>query len=322
MPKFPTTTPTPETSVIDLLQGNAAGYAVLANGTGAADTTADVYEHGCLYLRTDSGTGVAATYQNTGSRAVPSWTLLDTALPGDTASSLVDTNNVVVVGLTTVASTVNGLLITGSATGAVGANAVTIAPGAASGSDAAISLTIAPKGVTGIMTFGLSNGTGAITVGSSSGAQTLNLGTGAGVSTINIGTGAAANVITIGTTTTSAGVAYLAGSGKHIFTGVINATSPVFVTPVLGVATGTSISTTGGHIAMSGTAVPATSGAIAAGVPVTMYSGLLTVEATSDTPTHIRPIGSICINTGGNSTSTRMYVSTGSGTWASFTTSA
>lgn len=76
-------------------------------------------------------------------------------------------------------------------------------------------------------------------------------------------------------------------------------------------------------IVESGTAVPATAGAVAAGAPVTMYSTGIVIETTSDTPTHARPKGSICMNTGGSSTSTRMYVNTdGSTTWASFTTSA
>lgn len=79
----------------------------------------------------------------------------------------------------------------------------------------------------------------------------------------------------------------------------------------------------GRYMAMSGTAVPATAGAVAAGAPITMYSGAIVIEVTSDTPTHTRAKGSICINTGGSSTSTRMYVNTdGAGTWASFTTSA
>jgi hypothetical protein len=93
---------------------------------------------------------------------------------------------------------------------------------------------------------------------------------------------------------------------------------------VLGRAsTGVSMSLTGGDVLKSATAIPATAGAVAAGVPVSMYSTGITVEVTSDPPTHTRPKGSICINTGGSSTSTRMYVNTdGAGTWASFTTSA
>lgn len=88
-------------------------------------------------------------------------------------------------------------------------------------------------------------------------------------------------------------------------------------------ATGVSMSLTGGDVLKSATAVPATAGAVAAGVPVSMYSSGITIEVTSDAPTHTRPKGSICINTGGSSGSTRMYVNTdGAGTWTAFTTAA
>lgn len=72
--------PTPITASVKGLLGDDQGYAILASGTGAAPTTADVFQHGCLYYRTDSGTGVNAVYQNTGSIAVPSWTLVDTGV--------------------------------------------------------------------------------------------------------------------------------------------------------------------------------------------------------------------------------------------------
>lgn len=79
----------------------------------------------------------------------------------------------------------------------------------------------------------------------------------------------------------------------------------------------------GRYMAMSGTAVPATAGAVAAGAPITLYSGAVTVEATSDVPTHTRPKGSLCINTGGTTTNNRMYTNTdGAGTWTAFTTAA
>lgn len=85
--------------------------------------------------------------------------------------------------------------------------------------------------------------------------------------------------------------------------------------------TGVSISTTGAHTAFSGTAVPATAGAVAAGVPLSMYSTGITVEVTSDVPTHARAKGSLCVNTAGSSTSTRLYVNTdGSTGWAAITT--
>lgn len=74
-----TTTPTPLNSACNLIYGDKEGYALLATCTGTPPVTADVFEHGCLMYQLDSGTGVAAVYQNTGSTAVPSWTLMDTA---------------------------------------------------------------------------------------------------------------------------------------------------------------------------------------------------------------------------------------------------
>lgn len=85
----------------------------------------------------------------------------------------------------------------------------------------------------------------------------------------------------------------------------------------------TTLETTAGGTLRSGLVIPATAGAVAAGVPITYYSTSLTVEVTSDAPTHTRPKGSICINSGGSSTTTRMYVNTdGAGTWTPFTTGA
>ena len=73
----------------------------------------------------------------------------------------------------------------------------------------------------------------------------------------------------------------------------------------------------------SGTAVPATAGAVAAGAPLVLTSNLITIECTTDAPTHARPVGSLCINLGGNSTSTRLYISTNAGgTWTNITTAA
>lgn len=87
--------------------------------------------------------------------------------------------------------------------------------------------------------------------------------------------------------------------------------------------TAASVSTTGGLAVESGTAVPASAGAVAAGAPITVFSGGPAIYVTSDAPTFTAVKGSICINTGGTSTSTRMYVNTnGAGTWTNFTTAA
>ena len=106
---------------------------------------------------------------------------------------------------------------------------------------------------TGTITIGSTSKTGTLTIGQSTGDNTINIGTGvtatAKTQTINIGTGAATgtavDAITIGSTNGASSIALLAGTGKVIITGVLNATSPVFVTPALGVATGTSLSVTG-----------------------------------------------------------------------------
>lgn len=87
--------------------------------------------------------------------------------------------------------------------------------------------------------------------------------------------------------------------------------------------TGVSESVTGAVTSKSGTAVPATAGAATAGAPLILNSNLITIEATTDAPTHTRPKGSLCININGSSTSTRLYVNTdGAGTWTNVTTAA
>lgn len=53
------------------------GYGIFGDCTGTPDTTAGLYQVGCLMVRTDgSGNSV---YQNVGTLASPSWSLLDTA---------------------------------------------------------------------------------------------------------------------------------------------------------------------------------------------------------------------------------------------------
>lgn len=104
-------------------------------------------------------------------------------------------------------------------------------------------------------------------------------------------------------------------------------TGAVTITPattITGLITATAGLTSVADIVLeSGTAAPATAGAVAAGAPITMYSTGVTIEVTSDVPTHTRPKGSICINTGGTTTNNRMYVNTDGGTtWTAFTTAA
>lgn len=103
-----------------------------------------------------------------------------------------------------------------------------------------------------------------------------------------------------------------------VSTGAVTITPATTVTGLLTLTGG--LTSAANAILKSGTAVPATAGAVAAGAPITMYSGNITIELTSDVPTHSRNKGSICINTGGSSTSTRLYVNNGTTTWVAITT--
>lgn len=80
------------------------------------------------------------------------------------------------------------------------------------------------------------------------------------------------------------------------------------------------IATAAGITAESSTAVPATAGAVAAGAPITMFSNGPSIYVTSDAPTFTAVKGSICINTAGSSTSTRLYVNNGTTNWVAVTT--
>lgn len=61
---------------------SSSQLAMFAKCVGTPPTTANVFEHGCLITQTDSGTGNPALYENTGSSAVPSWTLVAAPAPG------------------------------------------------------------------------------------------------------------------------------------------------------------------------------------------------------------------------------------------------
>lgn len=98
---------------------DSSNLAILANCTGTPDTTAGLYQHGCLMMQTDSGTGSNAIYQNTGSSAVPAWSLLDTGtgftLPTTATDSTTTTGisfalvqNAITTG-TGMSQTINGL---------------------------------------------------------------------------------------------------------------------------------------------------------------------------------------------------------------------
>jgi hypothetical protein len=80
------------------------------------------------------------------------------------------------------------------------------------------------------------------------------------------------------------------------------------------------MASTGAVSAKTGTAVPATAGAVAAGAPITMFSSGISIWVTSDAPTHTATKGDLCLNTGGSSTSTRLYINNGTTNWVAITT--
>lgn len=85
-------------------------------------------------------------------------------------------------------------------------------------------------------------------------------------------------------------------------------------------ATGVSASMTAGYAALSGTAVPASAGALAAGAPITMFSTGIKIWVTSDTPAFSATKGDLAINTGGSSSSTRLFINNGTTNWVAVTT--
>ena len=102
---------------------------------------------------------------------------------------------------------------------------------------------------------------------------------------------------------------------------VDGATTLTGATTQTGLLTATAgLTTPAAVVVKSATAVPATAGAVAAGAGISMFSSNIKIWVTSDAPTHTATKGDICINTGGSSTSTRMYVNNGTTNWVAFTT--
>lgn len=111
------------------------------------------------------------------------------------------------------------------------------------------------------------------------------------------------------------------GTSKVMITGTSGALTIAGATTATGLVTATAgVTSPAGLIVKSGTAVPATAGAVAAGAPITMFSTGIKIWVTSDAPTHTATKGDLCINTGGSSSSTRLYVNNGTTTWIAITT--
>ncbi len=90
--------------------------------------------------------------------------------------------------------------------------------------------------------------------------------------------------------------------------------------PTLATQTVGTLNATGTTTVKSSTAVPATAGAVAAGAPITMFSDGPSIYVTSDVPTFTAVKGSLCINTAGSSSSTRLYINNGTTNWVAITT--
>lgn len=145
---------------------------------------------------------------------------------------------------------------------------------------------------------------------------------------INAATASVASGLEITGAASTAGVAIAAigGAAEALTidakgTGTLTLNSVATGNIVLGRATtGVSVSVTGALTAKSGTAVPATAGAVAAGAPIVMFSSGISIWVTSDAPTHTATKGDLCINTAGSSSSTRLFINNGTTTWIAVTT--
>lgn len=101
-------------------------------------------------------------------------------------------------------------------------------------------------------------------------------------------------------------------------TGAITATGGV-TGALTGAVAATTVSASGLISAKSAATVPASAGAVAAGIPITLFSNGPSIYVTSDAPAFSAVKGSLCINTAGNSSSTRLYVNNGTTNWVAIT---
>ncbi len=141
------------------------------------------------------------------------------------------------------------------------------------------------------------------------------------------GSQAAGLKVTGATTTGTVAVATDGGAAVNLTinakgTGTIGigsvSTGEVTITPATTI-TG-AISTPSSVTARSSVAVPASAGAVAAGPAVSMFSTNISLWVTSDTPAFSATKGDICINTGGSSSSTRLFINNGTTNWVAITT--
>lgn len=89
-----------KTSTLEIALTDKNDYAVLARGSGAPPTTANIFAPGCIYIRTDDTTGHPVLYENIGSTATPSWKKLKedaTLTPDKTVATTGNTDFYVIV---------------------------------------------------------------------------------------------------------------------------------------------------------------------------------------------------------------------------------
>lgn len=111
------------TSTLKVRETDSDGLILSATCTGAPPTTASIFQHGAICVRTDSGTGTKAIYENTGSTASPAWNLIGDVTAGEIAlaegSILVGNNAGVATALSAKTTTAiligNGTTITSAA---------------------------------------------------------------------------------------------------------------------------------------------------------------------------------------------------------------
>lgn len=220
------------------------------------------------------------------------------------------------------ALTINGTSVTSDAaltlTGAA-ASDITVGSTTAAGN-----IAIGGALTTGTLTLGKTTQTGITVIsGSTSGANTLfdnvaggtiaigaantggiNIGNGATAKTINIGTGAAVNTVVIGSTNTTSATSIQAGSGGIAITGVLTATSPVFVTPALGSATATSIN----KLTITAPATSATLTIVNGGSLITAGAFATTLTSTAATNVTLPTTGTLATLAGAESLSNKTLV--------------
>lgn len=103
----------PLNSTCFLHQADSNGYTLLATCTGTPPTTANVFQHGCLMIQTNSTTGTTAQYENTGSTASPVWTLVSSPAQMATSATIATTGNTDVYLLAAKAGKVSSIVFSG-----------------------------------------------------------------------------------------------------------------------------------------------------------------------------------------------------------------